>query len=68
MARIIVAIDVEGASLEDSYARTYEFLQSAPDGMTWESTDESYEDDGTEVCPEDMQKARMNFFKKQGIV
>jgi hypothetical protein len=65
MARIIIAIDAEGESVEKTYRKIFNFMKSLPQDMSWESTDEAFEDDGTEVTPEDIQEARMRCFADQ---
>ena len=64
MARIIIAIDAEGTSTEKTYGKIFEFMKTLPQDMSWESTDEAYEDDGIEICPEVLQGARMRCFAK----
>ena len=62
MARIIIAIDAEGASTEKTYGKIFEFMKTLPQEMSWESTDEAYGDDGSEIRPGDLQEARMRIF------
>ncbi len=62
--RLVICIDTDAEDLADAYGKIYRFMWQLPThGLAdWESTDEAYVD-GEELGPDELQKARMKFFK-----
>lgn len=65
MIRFVVCIDVESDDLCDAYGKMSEALHTLQEGVLWESTDEAFQNDGSEIDPEDLQEARMEYFNKR---
>jgi hypothetical protein len=68
--RFIIAVDIDADDLKSAYGKLYHFMGQRGPGvgwdrkdLDWESTDENYDDDGEEIDPDVMQKARMEVFK-----
>ena len=63
--RIVTCIDVPASTPEEAYELLRKALRSIPESVVWESSDEWYADDGTQVPVEEIEKARMAVFKKE---
>jgi hypothetical protein len=63
--RIVVCIDVYAGSLSEAYGKVYEAMGSLPKGMEWESSDESFDDQGNMNTPEALQDARMKYMAQR---
>lgn len=61
--RFVICVDVDADSLEMAYSKLTDFMaptaRAASDDINWESSDESYDDDGDPIDPDVMQTARM---------
>jgi hypothetical protein len=57
--RFVICVDVEEKDLASAYSKLYDAMAeiSSPQ-LEWESTDEAYFEDGEEIDPKFLQKAR----------
>jgi len=70
MIRLIVGLDIEVDTVEEAYRKVYNLLgdvtnSESPYGdeaISWESSDEWYDNDGEPGDPAELQQARMKVF------
>jgi hypothetical protein len=68
--RFIVMFDViNQTTLKEAYKELYTAMGKSglPPHIQWESTDEAYYEDGSEVDPDDLQKACLEYFEEQKL-
>lgn len=57
--RFVICVDVQAKSLNSAYSKLYDSMKGiSSSDLEWESTDEAYFEDGEEVDPNFLEKAR----------
>jgi uncharacterized protein YciU (UPF0263 family) len=62
--RIIVAIDVDSDTVEGAYEKVYDHFAKHPE-VSWESTDEWYDNVGCEIDIDTLAEVRLDVLNKK---
>ena len=67
--RFVICVDIEAEDLYEAYSTLYDRMAIIWEEkiLDWESSDENYDEEGKILDPDDVQKARMAKFAREGM-